>query len=180
MDWQMIWDELGWEDEGQWQRLAEERLRQRASAYAAPQAAPTSEAALLRVLSFRLGEERYGLDVQAVRGVRPLGQMARLPHAPAFYIGIISQRGQMVTVCDLRPFFGLGINPQEAAAEEVVLIEGQGLRLGLLAHHIEDVQPILRAEIGAAALRYARGITQDRLIILDLEAMLSDERLRLT
>jgi len=180
MDWQMIWDELGWDDEGQRQRLAEERLRQRARAYAAPKADPTPEAALLRVLSFRLGDERYGLEVQAVRGVRPLGQMARLPHAPPFYVGILSQRGQMVTVCDLRPFFGLAIDPQQQPPQEVVLIEGQGLRLALLAHHVEDVQTVLRADIGAAALRYARGVTLDRLIILDLEALLSDERLRLT
>lgn len=175
----MIWNELGWDDEGQRRRLAEERLRQRARAYAAPKADPTPEEALLRVLSFRLGQERYGLDVQAVRGVRPLGQMARLFQAPPFYVGIISQRGQMVTVFDLRPFFGLPIDPQQQSPNEVVLIEGQGLRLALLAHHVEDMQPILRADIGAAALRYARGVTADRIIILDLEALLDDERLRL-
>lgn len=176
----MIWDELGWDDEGQRQRLAEERLRQRAKAYAAPEVDPTPEAALLRVLSFRLGDERYGLDVQAVRGVRPLGQMARLFQAPPFYVGVINQRGQMMTAFDLRPFFGLPIDPQQSPPDEAVLVEGQGLRLALLAHRVEDVQPVLRADISAAALRYARGVTSDRLIVLDLEALLSDERLRLT
>jgi purine-binding chemotaxis protein CheW len=174
--WERLWDELDWEDDARRERLAQEQLRQRAAQYSRRQSqTPINDEALWRVLSFRLGEERYALDVSFVRGVRPLGRMARLPNAPAFYVGVVAQRGRMLSVLDLRAFFGAGLAGD--LPQELILIEGQGLSLAVLAQHVEDVQALLRAEVRDVGIAFTHGVSQDRLVILNMDALLSDARL---
>ena len=176
MGWERLWDELDWEDDARRERLVQERLQQRAHQYARRQAqAQPNEEALWRVLSFRLGTERYALDVSFVRGVRALGRMARLPNAPAFYVGIIAQRGKMLSVLDLRAFFSTG--QAGDLPQEVILIEGQGLNVALLAHHIEDVQALARSAVRDVGVAFTHGVSEDHLVLLNMDALLSDARL---
>lgn len=150
----------------------EDLLRQRAEQYAAPQAddRPTQGE---MVLAFQLGEERYAVDVMVVRGLRAVRHITPVPAVPRFYRGVVNIRGQIITVLDLRVFFEM---PADDLPAELVVVEAKGLRLGLLAHRIEDVLPV--AEYSPVDdLRYARGLTADGLILLDIPRLLEDERL---
>jgi purine-binding chemotaxis protein CheW len=156
-----------------------ERLRQRAEQYAQPvqqsELAPEDARSLL---TFELGSEQYGVGVELVGGVRQTAKIVPVPGAPAFYPGVINVRGQIITVLDLRRFFGLIIAADAAAPSEVVLAQASGLRLGLLAHRIHGVETLPDSEIKAVEhLPYAYGITADRLIVLNLTQLFEDQGL---
>lgn len=176
IDWQALWAKMNWDDPEQQTRLIQERLRQRARQYAAPkqnQDIPLGEMAQL--LSFELGQERYGIDVLYVHGVRKTGRITRVPGVPAFYRGVVNVRGEIVSVVDLRLFFGMEATGPEP--DELLLVRANNLQVGLLAHHISEVARIPKSAIQPIDIHYAQGITSEHMIILDLNTIFSDGRL---
>jgi purine-binding chemotaxis protein CheW len=152
-----------------------EILRQRADAYAAPVKAGDETADQLTLLTFRLGSEYYGVQVDVVRGVRVMPRLTPVPSVPPMYRGVVNLRGQIITVLDLAAFFELERDEQ---ASELVIVEAAGLTLGLLAAHVQDVTRLRRDVLQPFDyFRYTLGITADRLVVLDIPLMLQDERL---
>ncbi len=178
IDWRTIWEQLNWDDKRAAASL-QERLQRRAAQYAAIPVDDTSQLdERYQVLSFALGQEKYGIQVQHIWGIRILERLTRVPGAPPFYRGIINVRGHITTVLDLRPLFDLPILPDEAPAHELILVEAASLRLALLAHHIEEVVSIPQTSVETlATMEYTLGVTLERLIILDIERLFSDKRL---
>jgi purine-binding chemotaxis protein CheW len=179
IDWDAIWRSLNWSDSAQLDNL-QERLRQRARQYAEPLPTEASEAEeRISALVFRLGNEQYGIPVGYVRSVRPLPRLTRVPGIPAFYRGVVNLRGQIVTVMDLRLF--LEIHNEEAAAPgELVIVRADKhrLELGLLAHHVVGVQVIPQRALQASSeVRFALGITAEKVVLLNLEQIFESERL---
>jgi purine-binding chemotaxis protein CheW len=173
-----LWDELNQDDSQREQANLQMRLQQRAKQYATPQKQATTyaEEEVYQVLAFQLGKERYAIDVSYVRGVRPLETLTRVPGVPAFYRGVINVRGRLVSILDLRYFFNIPVD-QSDLPPELVLVETETLYLGLLAQHIEAVATIPRARVEAVDMKYARGVTVERLVLLDIQTLFNDERL---
>ena len=104
-----------------------------------------------------------------------------MPCTPPFILGIINLRGEIHTVVDLKKFFDL---PELGITElsKVVMIEWEGIRLGIFADAIRDVRmispddlhPSLPTLTGIRA-QYLQGVTSDRLIVLDPGKLLSDD-----
>src|SRR5439155_26042073 len=71
---------------------------------------PAETAALeerLEVIEFRLADEQYGLESAYVREVYPMKELTPLPCTPPFVLGLINLRGQILSVIDIKKFFGL-------------------------------------------------------------------------
>ncbi len=174
-----IWKSMDWDDESRRRTAEVERLRQRAQQYAAPVSdsdMPSEDS--LTLVTFDLGMETYGLDVMAVRGVRESPRIVRVPGVPDFYPGVINVRGQIVTVLDLRRFFNMDSSDEVMTPEEVIIIQTRKLRLGLLAHRINGVETVNTNQIVPLEhLPYAQGVTPNRLIVLNVSQILTDERL---
>ncbi|MCB9453814.1 MAG: chemotaxis protein CheW [Anaerolineaceae bacterium] len=181
VDWEAVWKGLNWDDDMRQASADDQRLRQRAEQYAAPITAPDDLGEdALTVLSFDLGAETYSVDVALVRGVRPLNRLVRVPGAPLFYPGVVNVRGKIITVMDLRPFFGIPIptDKEVIVPDEVVLVRANHLEIALLAHQVNGVQTIPRGAIHPLDnMRYTRGITLERMIMLDMEHLLADDRI---
>ncbi|MBZ0288046.1 MAG: chemotaxis protein CheW [Anaerolineae bacterium] len=176
INWETVWRDLAWEDSADSERAVTERLRQRARQYAAPKT-DMGERAGQWALAFTLGEERYAVDVMAVRSVRTISHITRVPGVPSFYRGVVNVRGQVITVLDLRIFFDMAV-PAEDAEYELIVIDTAQLILGLLAHHIEGVVMISPSELeGGDHIRYAAGVTAERLVLLDVGRLFEDQRL---
>ena len=176
IDWDAIWEELNWDAPERRDRALRDRLRLRARQYAAPLAHVSAASERLTLLSFNVSGERYAVDVARVRGVRPTGRIARVPGVPSFYSGVVNVRGQIISVLNLRRFLDAGDSYDEMP-REMVLAAAQGLELGLLADHVEEVVSIPREMIEPVDSPFARGIGPGRLAILDLDAIFADERL---
>ena len=164
--------------------LEDERiLRARAQALArAPQAAPAA-GTMLELLEFRLASERYALESRHVQEVHPLRDLTPLPCTPPFIVGIVNVRGRILPVVDLKKFFDL---PERGLTDlhRIILVRGHGLELGLLADVIvgvrsiaaDSLQPSLPTLTGIRA-DYLKGISEERLVVLDLERLLSDPKI---
>ena len=62
---------------------------------------------VLQWVTFQLENETYGINVMQVREVLRYSDIAPVPGAPDYVIGIINLRGNVVTVIDTRARFGL-------------------------------------------------------------------------
>jgi purine-binding chemotaxis protein CheW len=64
-------------------------------------------AASQQVLTFRLGEETYGIDILRVKEIRGWSPVTRLPQSPSHVLGVLNLRGAVVPIIDLRRQFAL-------------------------------------------------------------------------
>jgi purine-binding chemotaxis protein CheW len=173
----IFWRNLGWEDGTLQEEMIATRLRQRADQYAKP--TPTDEdTPTVTVIIFRLGDETYAVDALTVYAVRRIGKIATVPNIPNFYAGVVNLRGQIITVMDLRQFFGTATHDDATPPDELLVIRAHGLELGILAHAIHDVMTLKLSDIQPLTdMGYAWGITPQKVILLDMARLFTDDRL---
>lgn len=137
----------------------------------------------LQFIEFVLAGEHYALESRFVREVHVLRDLTPLPGTPPFVRGIINVRGQMTAVFDLKEFFGL---PPKGLTElsRVLVAQAPNLELGFLADSVVGAKTLLVSQIQSApptldgaSADYVRGVTENRLIILDGTKILDDPRL---
>jgi purine-binding chemotaxis protein CheW len=66
-----------------------------------------AEDVVLQNVTFRLADETYGINVMQIQEVLRYTEIAPVPGAPDYVLGIINLRGNVVTVIDTRARFGL-------------------------------------------------------------------------
>jgi purine-binding chemotaxis protein CheW len=162
-------------------RILEERARALAGALVAEEPADTVELVVLTV-----GSERYGAEADRVREIRFLAELTPVPGTPPLWAGIVNVRGTLYPVLDLRRCFGLPHPGADAGdqAKKVALVSAAGLTVGLMVEDASEVRSVAADAIGpplegasAAVTATVRGVTDDLLAILDVEALLADPRL---
>ena len=137
----------------------------------------------LEVVEFDLAGEGYALPLAQVREVSLLKELTPVPCTPPFVLGIINLRGEIRTVIDLKKFFDL---PDKGITDlnKIILIQNDEMQLGILADSIrsvrrvrlDEMQPALATMTGIRA-DYLRGVTGDRIAVLDAGKILSDSRI---
>lgn len=60
-----------------------------------------------KYLTFRLGEEQYGLGILSVKEIIGMMPVTALPNAPRFMLGVINLRGKVIPIIDLRRKFAM-------------------------------------------------------------------------
>ena len=138
---------------------------------------------IIEVVELLLAQEAYGIESSYVCEVYPLKELTRLPGTPSFVLGIVNMRGQIISVVDLRRFFDL---PEMEINEssKVVRLRHDEMEFGILADAIigvrsitlEEIRPPLPTLTGIRA-EYLRGVTNERLVVLDAEKILSDGKM---
>ena len=158
-------------------------LRARAQALARTPERAISEGEVLELLEFALAQEHYAIETRYVREVYPLKTLAALPSAPPFVAGIVNVRGHIVPVIDLKKFFGL---PESGLTDlhRIILISGHDLEFGLLADVSVGVRRIPASSlqvplpaVNGIGAEYIRGVTAERLIVLDGDRILTHPRI---
>jgi purine-binding chemotaxis protein CheW len=172
-----------WEpDEERLERLLEERDLRLAKSKEAALSEQTE--ASFQTIEFQLDEERYAIEAAYVKEVIAPGHLTPVPCTPSFVAGIINVHGQIVSVIDLRKFFPLRIKGL-TNLNQVVIVRGMGLELGILADEIigernlpvacvltfQVSEPIFDAEWRG---KYSKGVTSDGLTVLAIERILAD------
>src|SRR6266545_6005516 len=104
-----------------------------------------------KYLTFRLGDESYGIAVLKIREIIRLTLITVVPQMPDYIKGVINLRGKVIPVVDLRTKFGL------AAAEsnertcivvvQVELASGTKPFMGLIVDGVEEVAFIAAQDI---------------------------------
>jgi len=97
-------------------------------------------------LTFRLGEEEYGIDILKVQEIRGYEQPTRIANAPSFIKGVVNLRGVIVPIVDMRLKFGLG--SAEYNDFTVVIILNLGARVvGMVVDSVSDVMELSPEQI---------------------------------
>lgn len=104
-----------------------------------------------KYLTFRLGEESYGIAVLKIREIIRMQAITLVPQMPDFIKGVINLRGKIIPVIDLRTKFGL---PFHAETEHTCIIVVQVglpsrglLQMGLIVDAVEEVLNIGAGDI---------------------------------
>jgi len=128
----------------------------------------------MEILGFLLADEEYAVDVLEVREIVRLRPITAVPRSPEWIRGIVTLRGVIVPIYDLRRRLGLAGAEPGTDARIVVVTRGEELA-GLVVDAITQVirVPAERIEpppqtIGEADAEYLRGVVRldERLVIL--------------
>src|SRR5260221_3054928 len=135
-----------------WEPSAEEVLKRRAEQLAKlPHAAEAGDE--VEVLVCSVGGERYAVETRHLRAVQWTSGITPVPCTPGFVVGIVSVRGEIVTLLDLASMIGLGATAaKDGEACPALLLGLPGLRSGLVGdgvlwverHKLNKLQPSLR------------------------------------
>lgn len=101
-----------------------------------------------KYLTFRLGDEEYGLEILKVQEIIQLQSITRIPRTPNCVRGVINLRGKVIPVVDLRAKFGLGAaeDTERTCIIVVQIHSGESLLvIGILIDEVREVLDI-RAE----------------------------------
>lgn len=148
----------------------------------APADRGTLERDSIRVLSFVLGKENYGVDVTQAKEVFRSEHFTKIPGTPAFVVGVTNLRGQIVSIVDIRPFLGMAASRPSQEMWLIVTDVRNGL-VGILVDRINEavmiqkssIQPPV-ATISGAQATFTTGQVARKdsiLVMLDLAKILS-------
>ena len=146
--------------------------------------AQSTDDPILQWVTFRLDSESYGINVMQVQEVLRHTEIAPVPGAPEYVLGIINLRGNVVTVIDTRQRFGLGPAPVTDQTR-IVIIEADRQVVGILVDSVAEVVYLRQSEIETApnigtdeSAKFIQGVcnkNDELLILVDLEKMMTDD-----
>jgi purine-binding chemotaxis protein CheW len=149
-------------------------------------AAPTLLDTPRQFLSFRLGQEEYGIEILKVQEIKGFTAVTPIPNTPPCIKGVMNLRGTVVPVMDLRAKFGM----VESAYDKftVIIVVTVGARvMGLVVDAVSDVLdvgqaqmeavPDLGAGIDTAFLAGMAKAGEKLVLLLDLDRVIGAEQL---
>lgn len=139
---------------------------------------------VLQWVTFKLADETYGINVMQVQEILRMTEIAPVPGAASYVVGIINLRGNVVTVVDTRLRFSLPPYQETDDTRIIILEIGQSI-VGMLVDKVSEVVYLHESEIDTAphltnedSSRFIQGVVsndKDLLILLDINKLLSQE-----
>lgn len=145
----------------------------------------SAEDPILQWVTYQLENEYYGINVMQVQEVLRLTEIAPVPGAPSYVLGIINLRGNVVTVIDTRSRFGL-MPKEDDERSRIIIVEVAGHVIGMLVDSVAEVVYLQQSEIDTApnisddSSRFIQGVcNRDKylLILVDVNKLLNDEEI---
>lgn len=143
-----------------------------------------SKGPLIRWITFRLGNEIYGIDVKQVREILRINNIFPVPGAPDCVMGITNIRGSVITVIDGRRWLSLASDKLTDAARMIV-IETDDEIAAIIVDSVSDVVDLPVSAIDANPRmnprddsRYINGVISHEdglIIILNIDSFNTDE-----
>ena len=145
--------------------------------------AHASASSAAEYLTFRLGEEEYGIDILRVQEIRSYEPPTRMAHAPEFIKGVIDLRGTIVPIVDMRLRFNC--SQVEYNAFTVVIILNVGNRVvGIVVDSVSDVMelaadavrpaPDIESAIDNGCILGLGSVGERMLILLDIDKLMGN------
>ncbi|MGH1459229.1 MAG: chemotaxis protein CheW [Paracoccaceae bacterium] len=139
-----------------------------------------NQATDLELLTFKVADQEYSLDIMSVREIRGWTRTTPMPHAPDYMRGVINLRGTVLPVMDLARRLCLPV--QETSDRNVIIVVNLGGTLtGLLVDAVSDIVAMTESDLqpppemsSEPHMSVVRALTliDDRMIrVLDLAAV---------
>ncbi|MCP9470665.1 MAG: chemotaxis protein CheW [Nitrospira sp.] len=99
-----------------------------------------------QLLTFKLGDELYGVDILRVQEIKGYTTVTRIPNTPASIKGVINLRGTIVPIVELRTVFGMPAIDVTSFTVIIVVVVRDKI-MGLVVDSVSDVLTIDRQDI---------------------------------
>ena len=152
------------------------------------QSCASTGASRLEVVTFKLGEEEYGIDIQKVQELRGYDAVTRIANAPEYIKGVVNLRGIIVPIIDMRIKFKLG-DPTYDQFTVVIVLNIGGRVVGMVVDSVSDVITLSAEQIKPAPemgsvldadYLIGLGTLDDRMLILvDIDRLMSSQEMGL-
>jgi purine-binding chemotaxis protein CheW len=139
-------------------------------------------------LTFMLGNEQYGIDIQKVLEIRGYDSVTRIPNAPEFIKGVINLRGLIVPIVDMRLKFKLD-TPTYDPHTVVIILNVKGRLVGMVVSSVSDVISLTPRQIqilpncnSIVKQEYLIGLStigQRVVILIDIERLMTSDEMAL-
>ncbi|WP_027183789.1 chemotaxis protein CheW [Desulfovibrio inopinatus] len=157
-------------------------LNARANKLAQEHAPPTQPSGhTLSILEVGIGKERYGIETNYIKEVHSVAGLTPIPCTPDFILGVVSIRGRVCSVMDVRRLFGIP-SGLLTDADRIVLLQHNDMETSILASSVGMVNSIQTDILSpwkppgdASMVRFVRGLSPDGLLVLSTETLLTDE-----
>lgn len=154
----------------------EEVYRTRAIKLAQEEKKESTVLSSLPVLVFRLGPERFALELKSIAEVLRFEECTPIPRSPTQFLGVISLRGEFHAVVDLRRWLTSSGDVPDTAG--FVLVLQRGIRkeqIGLKVDSIEELAEIQPEELVRSAQgKLTAGVVAGSITLISAEAVLAN------
>ncbi|HVR53779.1 MAG TPA: chemotaxis protein CheW [Pseudorhodoferax sp.] len=133
-------------------------------------------------LTFRLGQEEYGIDILKVQEIRGYEQPTRIAHAPSFLKGVVNLRGTIVPIIDMRLKFNCS-QAEYNSFTVVIILHLRARIVGIVVDSVSDVlqlqadqirpAPEIETTVDASCIVGLGAVNERMLILLDIERLMS-------
>ncbi len=142
----------------------------------------------MKYLIFRIKEELFGIDIMRIVEILNPLDVHKVPELPDFIVGVISLRGDVIPLINLRKRFGI---EDRAEKERVVIIRLNGEKVGIIVDSVTEIRDIPDDRIQRPSklfkgfkAEFLTGIVEiesgEVVIIMDIDKVLtSEERVKL-
>lgn len=144
----------------------------------------TTKSSGAEVLSFKLGEEEYGIDILKVQEIRGYDTVTKIANAPAFVKGVVNLRGVIVPIIDMRVHFNLGA-PTYDQFTVVIIMNIRDTIIGMVVDSVSDVvnlspeqikpAPAMGSALNSDYLMGVGTLEERMLILMDIDKIMSSE-----
>ncbi len=141
-----------------------------------------SAAGVSQIVSFRLANEEYGVDIMRAQEIIMMGQITRVPEVPDYICGLINLRGHVIPIVDLRKRFGLSAKDNDEHTR-IIVVNVASKTIGIVVDAVTEVLRINADQIEPPPSSvsgidhdYIRGLVklqEKLLILLNIERILS-------
>ena len=141
---------------------------------------------LLQLVSFKIGDEEFGVDILSVQEINRMSQITKVPNTSDFIEGVINLRGRVIPVMDLRVKLGMP-RKEHGKNTRIVVVELRGQTIGFIVDEVSEVLRISKditeappEMVGGMNSDYITSIgkLEDRLLILlDLDKIVTTSEL---
>ncbi len=141
----------------------------------------TVKSEICQFVIFQLGSEYFCIDLLSVREIIRLTGITKIPESPPFVEGVITIRGEIVPVIDLRKRFDFKVEETGHKDNRIMIVEADNHIIGFIVDAVREVLRIELSEIKPAPAlvtseidkRYIQGvITSDEKLLIVLNANL--------
>jgi len=138
----------------------------------------------MQLVSFKLGNEIYGIEITKIREIILVGEITQIPETPHYIKGLINLRSSVIPVIDLRARFSL---PEgELTDESRIMVLNVGNRtIGIVVDSVNEVLRVSQDQVSPApptvaslGNQYMTGLVrldEQLLILLDVDRLFGEE-----
>ncbi len=144
----------------------------------------TDNSVLGKVMTFHIGDQVYGIEIQYVTEIIEMQHITKVPHVPPYIKGIINVRSKVVPIVDIRTRFGKEEIPYTNRTC-IINLTYNDLSIGIIVDSVADVEDIHSHDISATPenrsvntnsfIQYMIRSGDDVKLILDVAKLLDDE-----